>query len=319
MQSPVLFIVFNRPETTRLVFEAIRLARPPKLYVAADGPRVERKAEEQICLEVRRIATAVDWPCEVRTLFRSSNLGCKLGVSSGIDWFFSHEPEGIILEDDVLPMPTFFEFCEELLGRYRDDGRVSMIAGCNLVSNSFHADESYIFSHYCNIWGWAGWRRSWQHYDVAMTEWPAWRDAGGLAKISGGKPLFESYWRRILDNVHRGEIDTWDYQWLFACWRMNGLVILPGINQIRNLGFGADATHTKTEAPKVVLELRAAPIKFPLIHPETVVRNYSVDQSIGSKMFGINIKNAVIGRLLRIPIFGNAVHRLRTLVKNAVS
>jgi len=319
MRSPVLFLVFNRPETTRQVFQAIRLAKPPKLYIAADGPRVGREAEERACIEVRQIASAVDWPCEVKTLFRSSNLGCKHGVSSGVSWFFSHEPEGIILEDDVLPLPTFFDFCEELLERYRNDVRVSMVTGSNLVSNSFHVDESYFFSYYCNIWGWASWRRAWQHYDVAMTEWPSWRDAGGLAKISGGKWLFQSYWRKILDNVYDGKIDTWDYQWLFACWRVGGLTVMPAVNQIRNLGFGADATHTKDDAPRLVLELQTQPLKFPLIHPEAVACNFGADDYIGSKVFGLNMRDVVIGRLSTIPIIGSAVHAVKALVRNAIS
>jgi hypothetical protein len=299
MRSPVLFLVFNRPETTRQVFEAIRLARPPKLYVAADGPRADREADEHACNAVRRIATDVNWPCEVKTLFRSSNLGCKHGISTGLAWFFSHESEGIILEDDVLPVPTFFDFCEEMLERYRDDDRVSMIAGCNLVSNSFHVDESYFFSHYCNIWGWAGWRRVWQHYDVAMSQWPAWRDAGGLAKISNGKMRFETHWRRIFDKVHEGQIDTWDYQWLFTCWRSGGLAALPRVNQIRNLGFGADATHTKTSPPRLFVELQSQPLQFPLIHPKSVACNFIADNAIGSKAYGISIKGALIGRLLK--------------------
>ncbi len=170
MRSPVLFLVFNRPDSTRKVFDAIRSARPPKLYITADGPRPDRPAEAKLCSEVRAIASAVDWPCEVKTLFRESNLGCKAGVSSGITWFFSHEDEGIILEDDVLPVPTFFNFCDEMLERYRDDARVSMISGCNLISNHFSPKQSYFFSRYNLIWGWATWRRAWQHYDVAMTQ-----------------------------------------------------------------------------------------------------------------------------------------------------
>src|ERR1700690_1974577 len=155
MQSPVLFLVFNRPDTTRRVFEAIRSAQPPRLYVAADGPRGARAGEAERCAEVRRIATAVNWPCEVKTLFRDCNLGCKMGVSSGITWFFEHEPEGIILEDDVLPVPTFFDFCDELLARFRNDDRVAMISGSNLIAGHFDPAESYFFSRCAQIWGWA--------------------------------------------------------------------------------------------------------------------------------------------------------------------
>ncbi len=261
------------------------------------------------------MSSAVDWPCEVKTLFREKNLGCKNGVSRGIGWFFDHEHEGIILEDDVLPVSTFFEFCDEMLDRYRNEDRVSMVSGCNLVSKNFHGKESYCFSHYCNIWGWASWRRVWQHYDVAMSKWPAWRDGAGLAEISGGKFLFESYWRRILDDVYDGKIDTWDYQWLFTCWRTGGLTILPSVNQIRNIGFGADATHTTGDAPRFVVE--AQPLKFPLIHPEVVECDWKVDASIGSTVFGINVLTALIQRLLKIHIFRSAIHSVKLLVKSA--
>ncbi len=315
MRSPVLFLVFNRPETTRRVFEAIRAARPPKLYIAADGPRAGRPGEAEICNEVRSIATDVNWPCEVRTLFRDKNLGCKLGVSSGINWFFGHEEEGIIVEDDVLPEATFFDFCDEMLERYRHDERVAMITGSNLVSKEFLAASSYFFTYYCNIWGWASWRRIWNHYDVAMAEWPAWRDSGGLWKLSAGSQLFESHWRPIFDSVHAGKIDTWDYQWTFTCWRLGGLTILPARNQTSNLGFGADATHTKAGAPEYVLDSGARPLEFPLTHPIAVEIDSQANALIGSRIFGINAMTALKQRFSKMPILGNALSRIKAMVR----
>jgi len=300
MRSPLLFLVFNRPKTTRLVFQAIRAARPAKLYIAADGPRVERPGEADLCNEVREITSEVDWPCDVKTLFRDRNLGCKYGVSSGIAWFFSQESEGIILEDDVLPIPSFFSYCDEMLERYRNDDRVAMIAGCNLASGHFRSPGSYFFSFYCNIWGWASWRRVWQHYDVTMAQWPRWRDGNGLAKVSGGKAFFESHWRRVLDAVYQGNINTWDYQWLFNCWRLGALTILPAHSQIRNLGFGADATHTTLEPPSYVTESIVRPLEWPLIHPETVGPTLKADALIGSKIYGINPVTRIKQRLAGI-------------------
>jgi hypothetical protein len=301
MKSPVLFLVFNRPDTTRQVFEAIRAARPPKLYIAADGPRSGRPEEAQRCREVREIANMVDWPCEVATLFREQNLGCKIGVSSAITWFFEHESEGIILEDDVLPVATFFDYCDEMLERYRDDGRVAMISGCNLVANHFNSTDSYFFSRYNHIWGWATWRRTWRHYDVAMTEWPAWRDGGGLARVADGSRLFQSYWRGTLDAAHAGKIDTWDYQWTFACWRLAGLTALPAYNQTSNLGFGANATHTTGDTPQYLVASRARPLEFPLVHPSSVVRAVRADTAIDSYVFGINLKTILKLRISAIP------------------
>jgi hypothetical protein len=300
MKSPVLFLVFNRPASARRVFEAIRAARPSKLYVAADGPRDNCDGEAALCNQVRDIASGVDWPCDVKTLFREHNLGCKLGVSSGITWFFEHEDEGIILEDDVLPIPTFFAYCDAMLERYRNDDRVAMIAGCNLASNYFHAETSYFFSYYCNIWGWASWRRAWQHYDVTMKQWPLWRDGKGLAKVSGGKMFFQSHWRRVLDAVHQGKINTWDYQWLFTCWRLSALTVLPAYSQITNLGFGADATHTTVDTPSYVAEMTVRPLEWPLVHPRTVTAELQADALIGSKIYGINAMTRLKQRLMTI-------------------
>jgi hypothetical protein len=316
MRSPVLFLVFNRPQTTRQVFAAIRAARPAKLYVAADGPRAGRTAEAKLCEEVRATVAAVDWPCEVKTLFQEQNLGCKHGVAAGITWFFEHEPEGIILEDDVLPIPTFFQYCDEMLERYRDDLRIAMVGGCNLASTRTHGGDSYFFSYYCNIWGWASWRRVWRHYDAAMSQWPAWRDGGGLAKISGGRPFFAAYWRRTMDAVHGGMIDTWDYQWTFACWLLGGLTILPAVSQVTNLGFGADATHTTMDAPNYVLASGAESLHFPLVHPARVERDLQADASIGSRVFGINWLTAV-RRLLTAPGLKSMFESLKILIKQS--
>ncbi len=166
--TPVLFLIFNRPDTTTRVFEAIREARPSRLYVAADGPRADKEGEAQRCLETRKITEAVDWPCEVRRLYREENLGCKLAVSSAITWFFTHEEEGIILEDDCLPDQSFFPFCAAMLERYRDDGRIMMVLGTSLLPPGGGPDADYLFTQYFLIWGWATWRRAWEKYDIEM-------------------------------------------------------------------------------------------------------------------------------------------------------
>jgi hypothetical protein len=305
MRSPVLFLIFNRPETTRQVFGAIRKAQPPRLYIAADGPRRGRVGEPENCAEVRRIATEVDWPCEVKTLFRDENRGCKLGVSEGIDWFFEQEQEGIILEDDVLPLPSFFPYCDELLERYRDDVSVAMISGCNLITRHFAARESYFFSINTHIWG--SWRRAWRHYDVAMQSWPLWRTQGNLTRLMRGKWPAVYFWRQTFDRVHAGKIDTWDYQWNYACWHMNALSILPSNNLTRNLGFGPDATHTAGITPEFVIESTPVEMQFPISHPPRVKVADSADSLIFQKIYGITarrmlkqwfIEHSAIGRLM---------------------
>lgn len=240
----ILFLVFNRPEPTSRVFDAIREARPERLYVAADGARTYRAGETELCARVREIATRVDWPCELKTLFRDENLGCKAAVSGGINWFFENEEEGIILEDDCLPGQDFFPFCTQMLERYRDDERVCMVTGDNFQGGISRGEASYYFSRYTHIWGWATWRRAWQHYDLDMSYWP------GFRKSKRWRSLFESsrekwYWTRVFDRSYHGRIDTWDYAWLACNWYAGGLTVTPNCNLVENIGMGEDATHTR--------------------------------------------------------------------------
>lgn len=270
MRSPILFLVFNRPDTTKQVFEVIRAAKPPRLYVAADGPRPNRNDDIQRCNLVREIATQVDWPCELKTLFQDRNLGCKIGVSTGISWFFEHEPEGIILEDDVLPDPSFFDYCDALLEKYRFDERVGMISGSNLISSRVDCRESYFFSKIPLIWGWAAWRRSWQPYDVALKNWPAWDRSRGLQKLFPRKPLVISYWRDAFNRVFDGKLNTWDYQLMFTRWSNGGLTIIPKNNLTDNLGYGVNATHTSQNKPACLIDSPITRLNFPLTHPAQV-------------------------------------------------
>jgi hypothetical protein len=246
MNVPVLFLVFNRPETTQIVFEAIRKARPPKLYVAADGPRESRPQERELCEQTRSVINAIDWPCEVKTLFREHNLGCKIAVSSAIDWFFEHEEMGIILEDDCLPSGSFFDFCEQLLHRYKDDERVMHISGCTALPPEKSLDQTYYFIKYPIIWGWAGWRRAWKKYDVTMSSYPQFRRGHKLKHFISQYAL-RYYWTENFDSILNGKSNTWDYQWFYTTLNSGGLCIVPNYNLVTNIGFGGSATHTSHE------------------------------------------------------------------------
>jgi hypothetical protein len=274
--TPVAFLIFNRPYTTQRVFAEIARARPPKLLVVADGPRMHRPGEAARVAEARSIVERVDWPCEVLTDFSAANLGCKLRVSSGLDWVFDQVAEAIILEDDCVPHPTFFPFCEELLKRYRDDERVAQIGGVNFQFGHRRNGDSYYFSRYNHIWGWASWRNRWQgHYDAGLTLWPRARDEGWISDMVGTRQEAK-YWTRLFELVHQGKIDTWDYQWTFACWIQRRLTILPNVNLISNIGFRADGTHTTAENKLAELPLREMP--FPLTHPVGVIENRALDR-----------------------------------------
>lgn len=273
--TPILFLIFNRPNTTFKVFEEIKKCGPFKLFIAADGPR-EGIADDKIkCNQAREIIKLIDWDCEVKTLFREKNLGCKIAVSSGIDWFFKNEEKGIILEDDTLPHLTFFRFCEELLEYYKDNKQIMMISGDNIQLGMNCTEYSYYFSRYTYIWGWASWRRAWQNYDVDMKLWPKIRDNGFLFNILDNRKEV-SYWSDIFEKVYNGKIQTWDYQWLFVCWLQNALNILPGVNLISNIGFGNSGMHPKSKS--TLANLKREPVEFPLSHPPEIVRNAIADR-----------------------------------------
>lgn len=275
LQTAVLFLVFNRPDTTQQVFDAIRQAKPPRLYVAADGAREGVIGEAQRIMAVRAIATAVDWPCEVRTLFRDKNLGCKKAVSLGIDWFFENEEQGIILEDDCLPHPDFFPFCQSLLERYAENDQVSVITGDNFQNGIRRGDGSYYFSRYNHVWGWASWRRSWRYYDEDLIFWPEYmRSARWMTEFPG---LVErGYWERIFDRMYNKQIDTWDYPWTASVWFHGGLTATPNVNLVSNIGFGLRSTHTKsTNSP---LACMATKKMGPIIHPSIIARDRAADR-----------------------------------------
>lgn len=273
-QTPVALIIFNRPGTTQKVFQRIVEARPSKLLVIADGPRTDRPGETEKCAAARAIIQQVNWDCEVLTNFSDVNMGCKHRVSSGLDWVFKTVEEAIVLEDDCLPDPSFFRYCDELLEFYRDDQRVAVIGGSNFQFGHVRTPYSYYFSRYNHVWGWAGWRRAWKHYDVHLTRWPEIRSGGWLMDYFGNSRQV-GYWTRIYDLVHQGEIDTWDYQWTFACWLQNGLTVLPNVNLISNIGFGADATHPG--GTNRVANIPTVAMEFPLKPPPFIIRDSDAD------------------------------------------
>jgi len=275
LKAPIAFLIFNRPDTTERVFREIAKARPSKLLVVADGPRPDKAGEAERCASARAVIERVDWDCEVLKNYSEDNLGCRKRVSSGLDWVFSTVEEAIVLEDDCLPSPSFFPFCEELLERYRHDGRVMQICGANFLKGWRRNEYSYYFSNYGPIWGWASWRRAWKFYDVEMKLWPELKEKKVLEDFCVNSEEVESR-QGIYDKVFSGEIDTWDYQWGFAKLINSGLSITPNANLISNIGFGAGATHTASE-DNPFAALAAHGLDFPLKHPPAVVRDRASD------------------------------------------
>jgi hypothetical protein len=304
LDTPIAFLIFNRPDVTERVFNAIATARPKTLLVVADGPRADRAGEAEKCRATRAIIDRVDWPCDVRRNFADANLGCRRRVSSGLDWVFQQAEEAIILEDDVLPEPTFFGYCQELLERYRDEPRIMQISGPNFQSAGWKCPYSYYFSKQTRIWGWATWRRAWKTYDVTMRDWPAMKADNWIATVCPD-PFEAQLWTAHFDNVCTGGLDTWDFQWTFAVWKHGGLCVAPAVNLVSNIGFGAQATHTKEASALANLPTR--PIG-PLVHPPTIERGVAEDD--------YEFESVENGRLLRKA--GRIDYRLKRLAQRTL-
>ncbi len=300
LSTPVAFLIFNRPDTTAKVFEEIRRARPPKLLVVADGPRTGRPDDAKNCAAARDIINLVDWPCEVMTNYADVNMGCKRRVSSGLDWVFNTVEEAIILEDDCLPDLSFFWFCEELLERYREDERIMMISGTNLINGVKIDHDSYFYSKYPHIWGWASWSRAWKHYDVDMNKWPELRESDFLFDRGISKDE-KRFWVNCFDRVFQGDLDTWDAQVTFMSFCQHGLTIFPHKNLVKNIGFGLDATHTRGRNWQADLPLYE--LAFPLRHPEIMSPHVKADDNRRRLEYSRgNIFVRIVGKISRILI-----------------
>jgi hypothetical protein len=297
LQTPVAFLIFNRPDTTERVFNAIAQAKPPKLLVIADGPRANRTGEAERCAQARAVIERVDWDCEVLTNFAETNMGCKMRVATGIDWVFEQVEEAIILEDDCLPEQSFFRFCQEMLERYRENPRIGMVTGGNLQFGQQRGEASYYFSRYSHIWGWATWRRSWQLYQREIPQWPAFRDQGWLNQLFE-KQGERDYWAASFQLVHEGKLDTWDCSWTFATLTHGLLQVVPNVNLISNIGFGPEATHTHVVG--IHADMPTRPIRFPLKHPDFILANAEADRYISNDQIAPSFLRRQWRRIKRI-------------------
>lgn len=291
VDTPVALFVFNRPDPTARVFEAIRAARPRRLLVVGDGPRSAVPEDLPLCERTREVVSEVDWPCEVEYSYAEENLGCGRRLSSGLDWVFANAPEAIILEDDCLPHPDFFPFAEAMLRRYRDDPRVGMIAGTNYFSDPGRR-ESYFFTHYFAIWGWATWRRAWEHYDYEMASWTAVRERGGIGGIVC-TPGVRDFLHDAFDQVHAGEIDTWDFQWVYACLAQASLSIVPRVNLVSNLGL--QGTHGEGGGSA---NLPVHPLSSEeLVHPATMLPDPGYEERLSREFLAGPAPDGIRNRL----------------------
>jgi hypothetical protein len=300
-EVPVALIVFNRPDVTKQLINALRANKPKKIFVIADGPRVNRPGEVEKCSDTRAALALIDWPCEIETNFSDDNLGCKRRVVSGLDWVFSKTDKAIILEDDCIPSPDFVPYCENLLELYKDSDEIGIISGSTLDSEVFDSPSSYFLSNYPRVWGWATWARTWRLYDAQIEEWPT------LKKSSFLEPFVSTrsgrrYWRSAFDGVHLQKIDTWDYQLAFSLWK-NGLkTAAPNKNLICNVGFGPEATHT-LNALSVASGLKTFNLEFPLKHPKKIAVDFQRDNYMEIQIFQKGLGAYILSAFAKLVAF----------------
>jgi len=275
LDVPVAIFAFNRPRLTRRVFDAIAERRPKRLFLVADGPRPDSPQDDTACREVRKILADVTWPCEVATNFSDCNLGCGRRMSSGITWLFEHVDAAILIEDDCLPAPVFFDFCSAMLSRFANDSRIGMVSGTNYTWRHFQPSASYYFSRYTHIWGWATWRRSWAQYDFGLRSLPLAREHRLLEEVFDDREAAD-FWYVIFEAIRSGRIDTWDYQLVYASLVNSWLNVIPAVNLVTNIGFGPDATHTKS--PTGFDNQPPGDLRFPLRHPDFAIRCRTADE-----------------------------------------
>lgn len=312
-QTPVAYIVFNRPQHTENSFAVLRRQRPKKLFIIADGPRPSNPSDIARCSAVREIIENVDWPCEVRRNYAEINLGLKRRVSSGLDWVFEQVDRAIILEDDCVAHPDFFNFCDQLLDRYAGNDRISVITGNNFQDGRKRGDASYYFSKYNHCWGWATWRRAWKHYQGDLPFWSAWKHSDGWKAVCPDK-VERLYWVKIFDQVYADGIDSWAYPWTACVWKHGGLTVTPNVNLVTNIGFGVDATHTcDSNGHQANMPVSALPV---IVHPAVAVQDSVADRYVFDHHFG--------GRWLSWPwrwirLLARALKRLKRCMESILS
>lgn len=279
--TPVVLIIFRRPNETMKVFEAIRQIQPRTLFIVADGPRTEE--ERPLCEAARDVVASVDWPCEVKRNYADRNMGLRKRVESGLDWVFEQTDQAIILEDDCVPDLTFFRFCAELLELYKDNPLIMHISGNYLLHSAPRLQSNYYFTRYAHIWGWATWRRAWVLYDRELKNWHD-LSKRRIFLDSFRQPRERAFWDHIMNAIDNGSINSWGYIWAFSCMVHQRLCINPTVNLVRNVGFGVGATHTNAVVKNAPWTISREMV-FPLIHPSSIQAEIGLDIQVGKRYF----------------------------------
>ena len=280
-ETSIVLIVYKRLETTKKVFQKIKSVKPQKLYLVADGPKTSKEITPTVLVRTY-LEENIDWKCNVTKIYSSTNLGLAKRVQTGLDEVFSMEESAIILEDDTLPSPSFFSFCDELLLKYEKDKRIAHISGCNLHPEAFKGDTSYCFTSIISIWGWATWARAWKNFDLQMPSWENENKNQFLKKWCKSRSRETQKQTRKMFDLHCKNEDpwAWSYQWIYNCWHQGSLSIMPSKNLVANIGFGREATNTKSSTPIDLYPAQLQSMNFPLFHP-TFEQKHDFEKSYG--------------------------------------
>lgn len=279
IDTPVLLLVFNRPDLTRRLIQSLEKVKPKNIFVVADGPRNNSDTDKKRCAAVRQLFDHLNWPCQISKMFREENLGCARSVSQGITWFFKTNEKGIILEDDCIADPSFFTFCETLLEKYQNQKEIFHISGNNFQYGKQRGKADYYFSIFNHLWGWASWKRAWNNFEFDIDI----QDVEDMREFVNSD-LIINYFSKQFQNVNHGKIDSWGFRWTFACWKNKGVSILPNMNLVSNIGFVEEATHThQIESPQSNIPVHT--IKHELIHPSTIKVDKKADLYSFRKIF----------------------------------
>ncbi len=271
---PIVLCIYNRPDFTRRAANVLKAVNPKRIFIIADGPKSSNPSDAELCAQAQRIAVESFKDAKVQMNASGINLGCRKRIQTGLNWVFGLVDEAIIIEDDCIPELSFFPFCAELIEKYRHEKEIGLIGGTNFQFDRRCSPNSYFFSRYPLMWGWATWRRTWEIYEADLDSWNEARDTSWLADLLVD-PLVTAYWRRIFDHVRDG-FDTWDYSMVYSCWRNKLLSIQPGRNLVSNIGFGVSATHTH-ERVSLFANMLVHRMTFPLTHPPRIERDLDCD------------------------------------------
>lgn len=289
METPVVIVLFRRPSMTRNLINILRKVKPKEVFVIADGPSTDK--DRILCQSTRNEVNSIDWDCKIHKKYADKNLGLRRNIAGGLKWVFSKVDEAIVLEDDLIPEISFFQYCESLLKKYRNNRNIISISGNCFLKDKSIVKDSYYFSRYVHSWGWATWKRAWDMYDDKMIEWPKRRNSNWLRQVFGNK-VIEIYWRIIFDKVYTGKIDSWAYRWTYTSLLNNCLTIIPAVNLVTNVGYDNHATHTKVK--NSTLDLSTRSIHFPLKHPQHIKRNELADSITEKNAYKIELTRVIL-------------------------